>query len=57
MDALHLENGIEQYGDEVLNAGWLPQPDECPEGVASATGSHLQCDPDDFLRGVYSYQE
>lgn len=50
-----------QYGEEVLNAGWLPQPElglqlqsavpACPDRQRTIT------DPDSFLRNMYSSQE
>lgn len=50
-----------EYGDEVLNAGWLPQP-ELGLQLQSAIPSHPHpgrniADPDSFLRNMYASQE
>ena len=50
-----------QYGDEVLNAGWLPQP-ELGLQLQSAVPAHPHehrpiSDPDSFLNNMYSSQE
>ncbi len=52
------------YGDEVLNAGWLPRPELQPElllGLQSATPAKAaQSEPlqdvEDFLRQMYRSQ-
>lgn len=49
----------QDYGDEVLDSGWLPQPEAAlacrrpPVARARATMS----DPDAFLRDIYRLQE
>ncbi|MFN4149048.1 MAG: hypothetical protein ACK4E4_05795 [Rhodocyclaceae bacterium] len=56
-----VEPAGEEFGafvDEVLNAGWLPQPEarlekRCAEGTASTSGF----EPDEFLRNLYRHQE
>lgn len=49
------------FGDEVLNAGWLPRPAQAaaqPEPAAHvAKTSALAVEPDEFLRNLYRYQE
>ncbi|MBU0602954.1 MAG: hypothetical protein KKD25_11210 [Gammaproteobacteria bacterium] len=52
--------GREQdYGDEVLNASWLPQPDAVHGGsrTMSSRPRSAVADPDAFLRDVYRSQE
>jgi hypothetical protein len=52
--------GAEQdYGDEVLNAGWLPQPEASTSGVRVQPSRPRSAvdDPDAFLRDVYRLQE
>lgn len=49
------------YDDEVLNAGWLPQP-ELQLQVVESTHSmgrepRAAVDPDEFLRNLYAAQE
>lgn len=47
------------YGDEVLNAGWLPQPEAATGGVRAQPNRPRSAvdDPDAFLRDVYRLQE
>ncbi|MCK0509919.1 hypothetical protein [Aromatoleum buckelii] len=53
----------DEYGDEVLNASWLPQPEPAlplqhVEGVEVAGNRRPPpIDVDDFLQAVYRYQE
>jgi hypothetical protein len=56
----------ERYGDEVLNASWLPQEVLRPErdddareaGMsASGRGGAAVSDPDSFMQRLYSAQE
>ncbi|WP_251199534.1 hypothetical protein [Aromatoleum aromaticum] len=64
---MHAGNVIgnpDEYGDEVLNASWLPpQPEPAlqlqrAERVeVAATPPLPPIDVDDFLRAVYRYQE
>ena len=57
-------NLADTYGDEVLNAGWLPRPELQPEllpGLQSATPAKAaQSEPlqdvEDFLRQMYRSQ-
>lgn len=55
------EAAAEEFGafvDEVLNAGWLPQPAPCLESHASAAQPTAPAvDADEFLRALYRYQE
>lgn len=49
----------QDYGDEVLNAGWLPQPEAAlagrrPQPVRQRS---VVADPDAFLRDIYRAQE
>ena len=50
-----------EYGDEVLNAGWLPQPElglQLLSAVPAYSHSHRSiADPDSFLRNMYACQE
>ena len=54
---------FERYGDEVLNANWLPQPMlqaglQSVATAARATGSAaMLADPDSFLKRLYLSQE
>lgn len=56
-----VEPAAEEFGafvDEVLNAGWLPQPQarletHAKEGAAPAA----VIEPDEFLRNLYRHQE
>ncbi|MFN3884629.1 MAG: hypothetical protein ACK4Q4_07725 [Rhodocyclaceae bacterium] len=56
-----IEPATDEFGafvDEVLNAGWLPQPEarlekRCVEATAPASGF----EPDEFLRNLYRHQE
>jgi len=49
------------YGDEVLNAGWLPQAElglQLVSAVPSCPHRHRNIsDPDSFLRNMYACQE
>ena len=49
----------QDYGDEVLNASWLPQPDAMLAAgpVQSSRPRSAVADPDAFLRDVYRSQE
>lgn len=53
----------DEYGDEVLNANWLPpQPETSTqlqpvERAPEAPPPVPPIDVDDFLQGVYRYQE
>lgn len=50
----------EKYDDEVLNAGWLPQPQLALQTVETeqpARPARAAIDPDAFLRAAYLYQE
>ncbi len=51
----------ERYGDEVLNANWLPQDAlMCAAEAAHASEHPHTCtvdNPDEFLRTLYSAQE
>ena len=57
------EAAAEEFGefvDEVLNAGWLPQPVtrlEQHEHVVKARADRPACDADEFLRTLYHNQE
>lgn len=55
------EAAAEEFGafvDEVLNAGWLPQPEARLEMHAHAVvKSSPAVEPDEFLRKLYCYQE
>lgn len=55
------EAAVEEFGafvDEVLNAGWLPQPAERLAMHAHATDSVAAAiEPDEFLRNLYRNQE
>jgi|GEM_PF-3230633 len=59
MDAI--APGIDEfgaYGDEVLNAGWLPIIEPRLETrAANADGPIAPLEPDEFLRNVYRSQE
>ncbi|MEY3201925.1 MAG: hypothetical protein RIR70_1475 [Pseudomonadota bacterium] len=62
MDASTGEREYESdYGDEVLNAGWLPQPELGLQLLAAVPACpHRQrniIDPDSFLRNMYACQE
>jgi hypothetical protein len=47
-----------EFVDEVLNAGWLPQPTERLEMHAHAAPKTLpEVDADEFLRNLYRAQE
>lgn len=52
---------VEEFGafvDEVLNAGWLPQPAERLEVHAHAAASAAAAiEPDEFMRNLYRNQE
>jgi len=55
------ETSNAEYGDEVLNAGWLVCPDLQLQDLASSD-QHMRkprgaVDPDEFLRGIYRQQE
>lgn len=49
----------QDYGDEVLNAGWLPHLDASAGGrrAQSARPRSAVADPDAFLRDIYRAQE
>jgi hypothetical protein len=49
----------QDYGDEVLDAGWLPQPEAAlASRRPSVARSHTAVsDPDAFLRDIYRSQE
>jgi hypothetical protein len=50
----------QDYGDEVLNAGWLPPLDAVPAGSRRSPVARPRSavsDPDAFLRDVYRAQE
>lgn len=55
------EAAAEEFGafvDEVLNAGWLPQPEarlEMHEHATEAVSAVIE--PDEFLRNLYRNQE
>lgn len=55
------EAAVEEFGafvDEVLNAGWLPQPEarlEMHTHAADSAATHVE--PDEFLRNLYRNQE
>lgn len=56
-------NQFDRYGDEVLNASWLPQP-MLEAGLQSAVSSTratlsaaMLADPDSFLKRLYLSQE
>jgi hypothetical protein len=55
------EAAAEEFGafvDEVLNAGWLPQPEARLEMHAHADDSpSATVEPDEFLRNLYRNQE
>lgn len=53
----------EEYGDEVMCAGWNPQLDQVADWTVTATGKHAKfsreltsTDVDDFLQKMYAYQ-
>lgn len=53
------EAAAEEFGafvDEVLNAGWLPQPEARLEMHAHDAAS-AAVEPDEFLRNLYRNQE
>ncbi|NWG32266.1 MAG: hypothetical protein HXY29_12335 [Rhodocyclaceae bacterium] len=56
-----VEPAVEEFGayvDEVLNAGWLPQPEARLEThAAEATAPAAVIEPDEFLRNLYRNQE
>lgn len=54
---------VEEYGDEVMCAGWNPQLDQVGDLIVTATGKHAKfsselasMDIDDFLKKMYTYQ-
>ncbi|MBV5287491.1 MAG: hypothetical protein NVV69_02485 [Methyloversatilis sp.] len=49
----------QDYGDEVLNAGWLPQLEAVVAGrrVQAVRQRSAVADPDAFLRDIYRSQE
>jgi hypothetical protein len=55
--------GEDRYGDEVLNASWLPQevlganPGSRSEDISEVSTRQADTDPDEFLRRLYSAQE
>lgn len=55
------EAAAEEFGafvDEVLNAGWLPQPEARLEMHAHASEAPATAvEPDEFLRNLYCNQE
>lgn len=55
------EAAVEEFGafvDEVLNAGWLPQPEARLEMHTHAVDSAASTvEPDEFLRNLYRNQE
>lgn len=55
------EAAAEEFGafvDEVLNAGWLPQPEARLEMHAhAAEPASAVVEPDEFLRNLYRNQE
>jgi hypothetical protein len=51
-------NDLARYDEDVLNAGWLPQPLEAtPAPVVAAHQNPLATDLDAFLARVYRTQE
>ena len=55
-----LEDEFGSFEDEVLNAGWLPQPELQP-GLQAATTSRdappLDLDADAYMKQLYASQE
>jgi hypothetical protein len=59
------ETAADEFGafvDEVLNAGWLPQPESGPAArlevhTHTTKSSASVVEPDEFLRNLYRYQE
>ena len=55
------EAAAEEFGafvDEVLNAGWMPQPEARLEAHAHADDAAAPTvEPDEFLRNLYRNQE
>lgn len=55
-----LENEFGSFGDEVLNAGWLPQPElqlGLQEVRASKTVAPSEIDAETFMKQLYASQE
>ncbi|WP_126443684.1 hypothetical protein [Sulfuricystis multivorans] len=56
-----VEAEIEEFGayvDEVLNAGWLPQPEARLETLAAGGKAPAKgIEPEEFLRNLYRNQE
>ncbi len=51
-------NDLARYDEDVLNAGWLPQPQEAaPAHAAAAHPNPLATDLEAFLARVYRTQE
>lgn len=56
------ENDVDPYGDEILNANWMPQPEVPLRAVRSAAADETHqhagaADADAFLSGIYRNQE
>jgi len=51
------EESADPYGEEVLNANWLPQPELQPAADAAASTAIAAEDVEAFLAAVYRYQE
>ncbi len=55
------EAAVREFGafvDEVLNAGWMPQPETRLEmHVLPAVASTVTVEPEEFLRNLYRNQE
>lgn len=55
------EPAVEEFGafvDEVLNAGWLPQPEARLETHAADDKAPIVgIEPEEFLRNLYRHQE
>ncbi len=58
MAAAEFAEEFGEFGDEVLNAGWLPQPDARLAVHEHATkAASPAVDTDEFLRNLYRNQE
>ncbi|MBX3680459.1 hypothetical protein [Cognatazoarcus halotolerans] len=56
------EINADPYGDEILNANWMPQPEVPLRAVRSAAADETHqhagaADADAFLSGIYLNQE